>query len=152
MAVFLAHVNGVLKHQCRERDPLYPSPEAECEEDAKDEEHDTRTPVVPPEIEDGSADSPTDVQDTSHPNELLGEHTREHNISKTEDYSDDEDEDEEDYCVGVERKGIRRIVNATALDASRLRISMERDPGDSNEASTKDEELPERVSDQMIIP
>lgn len=107
MAVFLAHVNGILEHQRRERDPLYPGPEAECHEDAKDEEYDTRTPVVPPQIEDGSADSPTDVQDTSHPNELLGEHAREPYVSIAEDYGNDEDEDEEDYCVGVERKSIR---------------------------------------------
>ena len=145
MAVLPANVDGSLEHQGRERDPLYPCPEAKGEEDAEDEEHDARAPVLPPQIKDGSAQGPADVKDASHPNELLRENAREPDVAKAEDHCDDEDEDEENYCAGVERKGIRAIVDTAALDVSGRRVSMECYARDNDEADTEEEELPAPV-------
>lgn len=100
---------------------------------------------MPPQIEYGSTDSPADVQDASHPNELLGEDAREPDVAEAENHCDDEDEDKEDHCAGVGGKGIRRIIDPTALDVSRRGISIQRYSGDNDEAGTEEEELQAHV-------
>ncbi|KAM5433801.1 hypothetical protein MferCBS31731_006941 [Microsporum ferrugineum] len=141
MAVPLADVHGGPEHQGRERNPADPGPEAKGEEEAKDEEDDARAPIVPPQVEDGRPDGPADVEDARHPDKLLGEEAREPDVGVPEDDGDDEHEDEEDDRARVERKGVRAVVDAAALDAPRRRIALERDARHHDEAGAEEEEL-----------
>lgn len=89
MAVLLADVDSSLQHQGREGNPRDPSVETKGNEHAKDEEHDTRAPVVSPHVEDASANGPADVEDSRDPDEQLGEEAREPDVAKAEDEGDD---------------------------------------------------------------
>ena len=127
VSIFLANIHAGLEHQRREWDARYPRPEGKYKEGGEDRKHDRSTPIMPPVVEYSGTDGPAYIEDARHPDELLGKKACQPDIGKREDDGDDENEDEEDYCIGIERKGVAAIVDATALDVASLGIGVEGD-------------------------
>lgn len=141
MAILLADIDGGPEHEGGEGDAADPGPEAESEKDAEDQEDNTGSPVAAIQVEDSGADSPADVKDACHPDELLGEEAREPDIAVSEHDGDDQNEEEEDERSSIEGEVICPAIDASALDISRCCISTKRDGRHSDEATAEEEEL-----------
>lgn len=75
MSIALGNIHARLEHQHTERDPRYPAHEAYDTEDREEQKDNRGRVVLLDEVEDGSADTECDIQDTRDPDELLCEGT-----------------------------------------------------------------------------
>ena len=65
-------------------------------------------------VVDSSANAKKDVQYTSNPDELLGECTSECEVRPGQNQSDNENKNEQDYSISIQREFITSIVDATS--------------------------------------
>ena len=78
---------------------------------------------------------------TCYPYELLGESPREQDIAPTEYESDDQNEREQDRCIGVQTKTLGIVVDAAAIEAFERVVAVERDPRDDYKSAEHSDEL-----------
>ena len=82
--------------------------------DTEDSEDHCGGIVVSHKVVDSSANTEKDIQDTSNPDELLGECTGKGEVCPGENQRDGENKNEQDDGIGVQREFIARIVYATS--------------------------------------
>lgn len=138
MAVLSADVDTSAKHERREGDSGNPSPEGKCSKDGKDEEDNTRGPVLLVQIVDGSAETQDDVENASDPDKGFGKGTSETHVRNREHKGGAKGTGKENQRVGVERKG-GVVVDALARAAGG--VATEGDDGDGDIAGKAEEEL-----------
>lgn len=141
MAVFLADVDSCLQHQCREGNPRNPCIETKGHEETKDQEDDAGGIVLPPQIEDSRANCPADVENTRHPDELLGKEARKPDVGVGENDGDGEAEGEEDHGTRIEREIVAIVVDSGAICTAMRGIALEGEARDCDEASKDENKL-----------
>lgn len=119
-------VDGSLQHQSAERNAGNPADEAYYGEDAENQEDDTGAPLVSHEIVNSSSDGKDDVENACDPDKEFREVSSTQEVGPGKGQGDTEDEDEQDQCVGIQREGIRRVVDTVAIEAFVLGISVDR--------------------------
>jgi hypothetical protein len=124
MAVLLANINGGSEHESRKGDSRNPGPEAERHEQTKDQEHYSSRPVFAIQVKDGRSNCETHIENTSDPDELLGEESRKPDICEGEDKCDGEDKHEENDGTRVERKVVAIAIDSIASVALVSRVSL----------------------------
>lgn len=135
------HIDRRLQHDDTEGNARDPADEADGREDAEDQEHDPRAPLFADEIVNGGADGEDDVENARDPDKLLGEISRAQDIGPRERERDAEDKDEQDQRVGVQREGVGRAVDTTAIEALVGRIFVDRQAGNRDIAQEDSDEL-----------
>ena len=72
---------------------------------------------------------------------MLGKYPRQRHIAPTQDDSYQKHKREKDGGVGVEPESIGIVVDPIAIESFEGVVSIQRDPGDGDEAEEDDEEL-----------
>lgn len=135
------HIDRRLQHDDTEGDAWDPADEADCREDAEDQEDDPGPPFFTDEIVDAGADGEDHVENPRDPDKLLGEISRPQEIRPREHNGDAEDKDEQDQRVGVEGEAVGRVVDAAAIEAPLSGIFVDRQARDGNIAQEDGDEL-----------
>jgi hypothetical protein len=110
-------------------------------EDREEQEHNSTRPVLSREHINGRREPKDDVQNARSPNELLRKQTCHPNIPIRKDNSNSKTEYEEDECIRVETEIVATTVDTTAIEAFGLRVALNGDGGDDDEAGEGDQEL-----------
>lgn len=128
------NIHCLLEHANRERDSGDPADEADNGEYCEDGEDNSGSPQMSDEVIYRCADGEDAVENSSQPNEELGEGSCSQKVCPREYKAHDKDEYKENDCVGVEGEIILVAIDSSTDQGMIFRVSVERDTADSNEA------------------
>jgi hypothetical protein len=126
MTVLFGDINARLQHQDGKWYPRYPRDEAYDGKYAKKEEDYAARPIFPRKHIYSGCECENNVENTSYPNELLGEYSREPYIRIANNNRDTKAEGEEDDGIGSESKIIGAVINASTIESFSMCITLKR--------------------------
>lgn len=96
---------------------------------------------MPRKVVYGRSDTKYNMENTGDPNELLGEGPRKGEVSPRDSECDNQDENEENDGVCIQRKVIPCIVNPSTTEAFICAVALEREARDGDETKESEDQL-----------